>query len=215
MNANMKNYAVWAVALLVIGVMFQQFLASGTFGGGLLVRSSDTTEDTLTVQWRGEIGPPFLRTFNAALNKHGEGKSRIVLVLDSPGGLAGYGARIIRRLDDLKKQVRIDTVVETGDSCMSMCVAIYLQGQTRYASPSARFMMHEVSTHDMLSDRRIRMPRAEREAATDQLYLKYFEPAGVSPQWMRQLRTEIRGRDVFRSGRQLVDEKSGVVTNLL
>ena len=48
-------------------------------------------------------------------------------------------------------------------------------------------------------------------AGTDDLFEKYLKTAGANPKWMADMRRQVRGRDVWRSGRELVDQRSGVV----
>jgi hypothetical protein len=44
------------------------------------------------------------------------------------------------------------------------------------------------------------------------LFLKYFKAAGVSETWIRKVRDGMSGgNDIWKTGRELVDENSGIV----
>src|SRR5262249_16811655 len=108
----------------------------------------------------------------------------------------------------------VDTVVEGRRACASMCVPVYLAGAERTASPNARFMFHEVSFRDSFSDEVSKVPKEAIGRATDQFFERYLKGGGVDPRWLAQMREAIRGKDVWRTAEQLVDERAGIVHRL-
>jgi hypothetical protein len=97
-----------------------------------------------------------------------------------------------------------------------MCVPIYVQGERRVAAPDARFMFHEVNFRDFFSkENDSSVPASAVGAETDRFFAKYFEGAGLSQAWMAKVRADIaNGNEVWKTGRELVDEHSGVVQQL-
>ena len=215
MSDKMKTYAIWAGALAVIGLMFSQFMVSDNFKGDLSIRNADSSGDVLAVHWDGRIAPPLLRKLDRALGAHGSGKRRLVLSLNSPGGWVVYGKRVIKRLRALRASYAVDTVVERGMRCASMCVDVFLQGQNRFAHPDARFMIHEVGARSALTNKKGTLSVEEIQKRTERNLQDHFVPAGVRPEWLAKLHERIRDRDLRLTARELVDEKSGIVTRLL
>lgn len=70
---------------------------------------------------------------------------KFVLRLNSPGGVDTHGMEVLEVLKDIRQQASLITLVGEHDLCASMCVAIYIQGQTRYASPASTWMFHGAS----------------------------------------------------------------------
>jgi hypothetical protein len=52
---------------------------------------------------------------------------------------------VVEVLKNIRRQASLITLVGEHDLCASMCVAIYLQGQTRYASPAITSLFHGAS----------------------------------------------------------------------
>ena len=67
---------------------------------------------------------------------------RVVLRLNSPGGTDLHGFEVISVLREMRRQVRLITLVNEHDLCASMCVPIFLQGDIRYAGPATSWMFH-------------------------------------------------------------------------
>jgi ATP-dependent protease ClpP protease subunit len=120
--------------------------------------------------------------------------------------------RLLRRVSDNR---RIETVVEGRGICASMCVPVYLQGEVRRASANARFMFHEVSFRESFSDDKIDVPEKAIGNATDRFFSRYFAPAGVPEEWIRQVRRDVTGgADVWKSAQELIDENAGIVQRI-
>jgi ATP-dependent protease ClpP protease subunit len=151
----------------------------------------------------------------------------IVVSLDSNGGLVEHGSQVITFILKMQATHNVDTLVEDKSRCASMCVPIYLAGSRRKAATGAKFMFHEVSFSRKV-DEKLREVKAENpqldirkaknylvNVGTDNLFERYLKTAGASEKWMADMRRKVRGKDVWLSGRDLVEQRSGVVHGLL
>jgi hypothetical protein len=104
-----------------------------------------------------------------------------------------------------------------------MCVPIYLVGAERTANPRAKFMFHEVrlmlrADTDPAVREALSHPGVHKMAVnhfTNQLFGDDIGPRSVDAKWLEQMRKQIKGRDVWLTGRQLMEQGSGVVDKLL
>jgi ATP-dependent protease ClpP protease subunit len=176
----------------------------------------------IVLAWSGPVAEPMREEISAALNKYGVDRRPIVLSLNSPGGSIAYGRTVAGVVRSASREHAIDTIVEQGSVCASMCVPIYLSGTERLAHAAARFMFHMAS-----------LDPAERSAAkcdeaaasryrkvletltTNDLFQNDIGRRGVSAAWLARMRAQIDGRDVWTTGQQLVSEGSGVVDRLV
>lgn len=93
-----------------------------------------------------------------------------------------------------------------------MCVPVYLQGQSRRAAESARFMFHEVSFREQFAEKELDVPASAKQSATDRLFATYFTPVGVPDAWVAKVRADMAGgNDVWKTARELVDEDAAIV----
>ena len=212
------NRTLWAVALVLFAVfgMKARTLIEADLQkvGTLSVRQADD-QGILNLKWIGEIEAPMAQRIAEAVDDRGSRARTIILSLSSPGGALDHGAEVVRLLRKLAQSYVLETAVESGDSCASMCVPVYLQGTRRVAAADAHFMFHDVSFKDAFEEEDLKVPDASRTSATDRLFAKYFEPAGVSRTWLDQLRTKIAGgHEVWETARQLEDERAGIVQQL-
>lgn len=168
----------------------------------------------VTLRWRGTIAAPMAQKLDEAFRANAAGQPRFVLSLASPGGQLAHGREVIGIIRRMQQTHAVDTVVEGRNVCASMCVAVYVAGGRRTADPRARFMFHEVSYRDSLEDKVQRVPTEAIARATDQMFERYFYSAGLDRQWLADMRDRIRGRDVWRTAEELVQERSGVVQRL-
>jgi hypothetical protein len=210
---------VWSAMLVLLAVL--AFKARDHFtayfaGVGKLDVEARPDEATVYLRWRGNIDAPMASRLAEASESNKDART-FVLSLSSPGGSIDHGAEVVRVLRTIRKTHTLVTRVQSGDLCASMCVPIYLQGQQRLAAADAEFMFHEVNYRDFFSNEVDRdVPDSAISAETDRLFVKYFEAAGASAGWIRRVRSEVAGgREVWETGRELVDEKSGVVQHLL
>jgi hypothetical protein len=131
--------------------MVGAFLAIGRVASGtslsvsgpptLLVRSEP---ERIVLAWSGPIEAPMQAKIAEALERFEDDPRKIVLSLHSPGGLVQHGHQVIKTIRRASHKRAIETLVESGKICASMCVPIYLVGAERTAHPTARFMFHEV-----------------------------------------------------------------------
>ncbi len=179
--------------------------------GQFLVRQEG---DAVIFMWRDEVKFPMsarlAETFEAWRDEVGE----IVIDLSSPGGAVAEGRQVIAVIDLMKETHRVSTHVGGRSICMSMCVPIYLQGETRTASPSSLWMFHEPSSVDAVTGERVDQPAFERAYETRRFVDRYFRNSDMDPVWLAALEGEWKGRDIRKSGRQLVAEGSGVIQRL-
>ena len=168
----------------------------------------------VVLRWRGSIDAPMFARLDEAFRKHGSDTPRFVLMLHSPGGSLQHGRDVIRLIKRVQATHAVDTVIEPRRSCASMCVPIYLAGNRRSADPKARFMFHEVSFRDSHSDKVERVPKDAIGRATDQFFERYLKPAGLDDRWLADMREAVRGKDVWRTAEELVEQRSGVVQTL-
>ncbi len=214
------NRLVWGIMILVLAILAvrtrDHFGAYFEKVGALEVRTVPD-KDLIYLKWQGKIAAPMANRISEALAAHeGEG-SKIVLSLSSPGGSVDEGAKVIRLLRSIREKHVLVTSVDAGAMCASMCVPVYLQGAQRIAAADADFMFHKVVFRDFFSNERDRsVPAASIDAETDRFFETYFVAAGVSPTWTQKLRSEIAGgNEVWKTGRELVDEKSGIVQEVM
>jgi len=123
-------------------------------------------------------------------------------------------------------------MVQKEGVCASMCVPIFLAGSRRIADPDAYFMFHQASLNagareGMKGDAKPTELSESQKAvfkevvktletqATDELFRQDIGIRGVNGVWLAGMRKKIRGRDVWMSAQQLMDEGSGIVDSLV
>ncbi len=182
--------------------------------GRLEVARDAADPETLVFTWRSQVEVPMARRFEERFDEwKGEGR-RIIIDMHSPGGLIHEGEQVIRVIERMKRTHIVDTRVRRGYKCYSMCVPIFLQGERRIAGENARFMFHEPTVRDFHTDEEVRLPEFERARTTRRFVEKYFVNSPIQPAWLETLLAEWQGRDVFKTARELVDENSGIVTEV-
>ena len=176
----------------------------------------------IVLTWSGPVAEPMRDDVIAAFDRFKADRRRIVIVLNSPGGSIAYGRIVAAVIHNASRVHSIDTLVEQGGVCASMCVPIYLAGAERLAHPAARFMFHMASLDPAGpavakgDDVAVSNHRKVLEAlATDDLFANDIRAHGVNAAWLGHMRKRIDGRDVWVTGQQLVDEGSGIVGRLV
>ena len=214
MNEKQVMRALWivfTVAAVGLGFQFSDQLEGMFARRGTLTVTEEA--GTVWLRWRGAIEAPLHAKLEEAFRAR-QGGGRFVLSLASPGGKVDHGGEVVRLIKSMQRTHSIDTVVEGRAVCASMCVPVYLAGGHRSASPAARFMFHEVSFRDAVTDKRDEVPAKAIERSTDQLFERYFRPAGVDELWLADMRKAMHGRDIWRTAAELVAERSGIVLQL-
>lgn len=170
--------------------------------------------DAVVLAWRGSVEPPMADRLAAAFEQWADETDRFVIDLDSPGGRLEEGGAVIDEIKRMKRTHAVDTRVRSFGLCLSMCVPIFLAGEARIASPSARFMFHEPTAYDVFTEEEIRRPDFERRMDTERYFRRYFASTEMNPDWGVALQAQWDGRDVWKTARELVNEGSGIVTDL-
>ena len=212
------NHLLWAGLILVLAVLGYMTRANlGAFYdrvGQLEVRDKPD-DSTVVLHWKGKIDAPMEGRITEAFERYRDGRKTFVLTLSSPGGSVAHGARVVRLLNKMAETHKIETVVDAGQSCASMCVPVYLQGQRRSAAASAKFLFHRVSFSEYLAREQIAVPEQAKDRETDKFFAKYFKQAGVPEAWISQVRTAMAGNaDIWKTARELVDENAGIVQQI-
>jgi ATP-dependent protease ClpP protease subunit len=177
--------------------------------------------DRIVLGWSGPVQEPMRERLAAAFDRYRDDRRRLVLLLNSPGGSIQHGREVVAAIR--ARDRAIDTLVQKAGVCASMCVPIFLAGTDRIADPEAYFMFHEAS---MSNSARENMKRQQfgAEAAqtvkaieahvTDHFFRNDIGIRGVNSVWLARMREKIQGRDIWMSGQQLVDERSGIIDHL-
>ena len=116
---------------------------------------STKKRNRVVLAWSGPISAPMRDHIVAAIDKYKADTRHLVIALNSPGGSIAHGREVMEAIRKASRVRPIDTLVEKGGVCASMCVPIYLIGATRTADPGAYFMFHEAS---------LRSPKAKKAA---------------------------------------------------
>jgi hypothetical protein len=209
------NRLIWSAMLVLLAVLawktrdnLDVFFDSV---GKLEVRK-DPDDQTVYLRWRGKIDAPMESRIADAFDIQKATARRFVLVLSSPGGSLDHGAKVIRLLRKIEETHSVETVVEAGRTCASMCVPVYLHGQRRTAGETAKFMFHEVSFREYLAKQDNDVPDSAKASETDRFFRDYFLAVGVPETWIRQVRADMAGHnDVWKTARELMDEHAGIV----
>ena len=191
---------------------------------GLSVREEP---NRIVMTWNGAVQPPMSQRFKETFERYDDDSRPIVISLNSPGGLVEHGRDVMKAIHKASRKRQIDTFVGTGSMCASMCVPIFLVGAERSANPGAKFMFHQATirvrpeNEQALRDLQRSgvnvsgMKRSAEARATDEMWEDDFGPRSVDALWLNGMRDKIRRGDVWLTGKQLVDQRSGVVDRLL
>ena len=123
-------------------------------------------------------------------------------------------AAAINVLTHIKATHSLTTVVDRGSICGSACVPIFLAGTRRVGALASLWFFHPASWP--APQRGAVAPTRELAADfTDSMITRYFGPAGVDPDWILQLRRTLNKDDLWQTGRDLWESKSGILTETL
>lgn len=215
MSPETRNRAGFAATLALFAALAFFALRSGRAiyetGPEIAVREE---AGAIVLGWEGAVAAPMAHRFRDAFEAVKGESDRIVIELASPGGALIEGRAVIAEIERMKKTHAVETRVRDGDLCTSMCVPIFLAGEARIAGPSSRFMFHEPTSVDVFTEEEERKPAFEKRMDAERFFERYFERSPMDPQWREKLRRDWKGRDVWKTGADLVAEGSGVVTGL-
>jgi ATP-dependent protease ClpP protease subunit len=175
--------------------------------GELKVGFSNTRVGTVIMTWQGPIAAPMANQIRDAFESRKRQATRFVFRLSSHGGSVAEGERVIEVLRQIKSTHELDTVVTQGDVCASMCVFIYVQGQKRYGALTSSWLFHEVSHMDPVTKQTTKLDRTAWERLVD----KYLRPAGVSDEWIADLKPRTVQSDYWQTGSDLIRSNSGII----
>ena len=211
-----NRYTIFALIAMVAAAVFlmQANERRVTADEGRLRAMLDPARDAVVLSWSSAVAAPMGRRFEEAYEEYRDEVSLFVIDLHSPGGTLAEGKRVIELLERMKRTHALETRVGSGRACLSMCVPIFLLGETRVAAANARFMFHEPASYDAFTGERGREPEFERRFVADRFFDRYFENSPMDPAWRAQLERDWVGRDVWKTGEELADEGSGVVTEV-
>lgn len=168
----------------------------------------------VVLRWSHEVEAPMADRFAESFDHWKDRTDRFVIDLNSPGGALVEGRLVIEEIEKMKATHRVDTYVAAGAHCLSMCVPIFLKGEVRVAAKDAIFMFHEPSTYDLVTDEKVSKPGFETKMTSDKFFERYFVKSDMNPEWREKLRASWKGRDLWFTGEELVEQGSGVVERL-
>lgn len=189
-----------------VGLAAMCHAASASDVGTLKLMPAETVPGAIVMQWDGGIARPMADVIRAAFKDHLGRGSRVVFRINSDGGSVAEGERVIDVLREIRRTHRLETVVERGSRCGSMCVFVYLQGEHRVAALSSLWLFHEVSLHDPNTRQITRLDRP----AWERLVATYFGPAGVSEEWTERMKPRTVKSDFWQTGSDLANEGAGI-----
>jgi len=198
-----------SVALLAAAAVLPAGSAGATGKLGFKARASVSQQGTLFIRYDGRITRKTAGHLRRIFRKYGPSSYRVILILNSGGGSVVGGERAIHVLQMIKRTHRLSTAVMPGRRCGSMCVPIFLQGQQRYAARTSIFLLHEV-TGRLRNGRKVTKP-----GETMRLFRRYYLPAGVSVKWLNAILPKLKNSNYWFSGRDLLENKTGVITDVL
>lgn len=215
MRISLKSLAVPIVfALLIFVALLTE--RNALFGKGVVeVKEHPNRHRTLIFAWYDDVKAPMAQRFEEAFDAHAGDADTIILDFNSKGGSLREGQRVIEWIKRAKRTHRIESQVQKRRSCLSMCVPIYLQGQLRRASGSSRWMFHEPRLVDAYTNEIADQPEFEKNWSSNRFFERYFVNSEMDPDWRERLREKWVGKDVWYSGRDLVEQHSGVVQELM
>lgn len=131
------------------------------------------------IKLSGTIAYPMDEQFREALAQMTDSKKNLWVQLNSKGGSNERGSNIIKMLQAQKSQGRhVVTLVENGDTCASMCVPIFVQGNNRLAGEGSLFMFHGSTLFNFTN-----VP----DPLQTRLMMQFFYDAGVNSKWLQSL----------------------------
>jgi hypothetical protein len=168
-----------------------------------------TARHMIVVEYEGRIAYPMAESLRAIWDRvRSSGRfNRFVLRLDSAGGVGSHGEEVIAILEEIRSEITLDTLVADNDLCASMCVGLFVQGESRFASPASAWMFHGASSY--MSN----LPNAELTAR----YFELFRDRAIDPGFIDFLYADgkvLSPGAFWISGSELAGE-SNIITDLL
>jgi ATP-dependent protease ClpP protease subunit len=168
----------------------------------------------VVLAWPHAVEAPMAQRFADAFGRWKGETDHFIIDLNSPGGAIVEGRLVIAEIEKIRKTHKLDTYVGAAANCLSMCVPIYLAGDTRTAAKDARFMFHEPSSYDLVTDERVNKPGFEQKMTSERFFERYFVNSEMNPEWRDKLHEAWKGRDLWFTAEELVAQGSGVVEGI-
>lgn len=199
-------------AIVALGLLASAIPGPAGAGIEILTEADNPTiaADTVVLRVTGPIVPPMARDLAAAWEAAGDGRDRLLLDLDSPGGSLGEAEAIIAALAAIRTEARVDSLVRHGALCASACIAVFVQGEDRAAGGASAWLFHG-ACRDPASN----VP----SLALTERYLAILREAGVDDRFLCDLVAEgyvTTPGQLWLSGYELVHvHHAGIITRLL
>ena len=180
----------------------------------LEVREDPLNNQGIIFSWDGSIDYPMAKDFSQAYKGLNSDILQIIIELNSPGGSVEEGRRVIDIIKEMNQSYKVWTYVGPEKECLSMCVPIYIQGRVRIAAPDSIWLFHEAKAYDRFTDTEIMQYSHEKTKSDLVFFNRYLAHQDIDEAWLETIRDQVRVRDVWKTGQQLTDERSGIITIL-
>jgi len=207
---NINRLLLFAMVITAVVLGWRLYVQKHADTGQLTTRERG---DMVVLAWVGRVDLPMRTLLARAFDKWRNKSDHFLLRLNSQGGSLREGRDVIELLRRIKQTHKLDTYVASKEICMSMCVPIFLEGNNRIAASSARFMFHEPKRYND-DGSEAKGFSFEREALSRRFFDKYFANSPMDETWRMRLEKNWVGKDIFKSGKQLVEERSNIITRL-
>lgn len=207
---SMRKWTFFATigALFISSVGMTQILRPGKVQLKEVKNSSGA--EFYAIELTGTIAYPMSIEFKELVEKMTNPTKPLILHLNSGGGAASEGLKIISLLRrEIQNGRKVTTTVHNGEICGSMCVPVYLQGQKRFAGEIAAFMFHGVVRHGFTN-----IP----DQAKTREYLRLFVDAGVPQSWLDKMwdrKVYSTPGNYWMTAAELMKDESNIITDLL
>ncbi len=209
----------------VLGVLFlfvllasplQSAAAGDDCADGKLRPVTVVDNDKLILRWTGKVNKKMAQLIDDAFEKYEKRVTSVELSLHSCGGRVDYMAQVVGVLHHIKEKHKLTTVVDQGDTCASACIPIFLASNNRRAALSSVWFFHRSWRNELSGGVDEIHTAAPGSRSVASFHKKYYEPAGVSPEWLRRLANVIENNGGYwQTGRDLWEAKSGMVTETI
>jgi hypothetical protein len=201
---------IYSMSLIAISFSASA-MGSGAGKLEVVTRDMDSSiaDGAIVFAYTGPVVHPMRQEIEEAWVRHRGTVSKVILDLNSPGGSNTHGVEVIRLLEEIRGSVSLVTAVRNGALCASMCIPIFMQGDSRVASPASAWMFHG-SSH-AFSNVPVPLPTLS--------YLALLKDRGASEVFLRSLeerRYVLDPGQFWLSGHELSEvHKAGIITRLL
>lgn len=186
--------------------------AEGDEAGVLTVEPYPPDPTAVAFKWTGVIAAPMAKELGAAFAANKDKYTRIVIDFHSPGGSVSEGEAAINTIREMKRTHSVWTYVGPESDCLSMCVPVYMEGKLRIAASTSVWMFHEPVAMDTLSGKETFIYEFEKRQVSLEVYNRFFKRSKIDKDWLDRLSKQWRGQDVWKTGQELKDEGSNIVT---